>query len=129
MIRDLRPDDLNFILATWLRGLYYGCAWFSQIPKDIFMSNYRPVIEAILLNGTTRVACLKDDQDVILGYSVCGREDSVLHWTFVKSSWRGIGVARSLIPPSVKIVTHLTKIGSGFLRSHPAIVFNPFLIP
>jgi hypothetical protein len=129
LIRDFRPDDLNFVMASWLRGLYYGCSWFNQVPKDIFMHCYHAVITALLPLTRVRVACLKDDPDTILGYSVCGRSDTTIHWVFVKDRWRNIGIARSLVPDTVRSATHMTKVGLSLLKGHPAIVFNPFLIP
>ena len=130
-IRDFVAADWNFILATWLRGLYYGKTWFSEIPKDIFMEKYHAIIEAILglKNVIVKVACLKDDPEVILGYAIMSEDRSTVHFTFVKSAWRGIGIAKSLIPPEMKQVTHLTKVGLSILKSkYPGVQFNPFAI-
>lgn len=129
-IRPYTPADYNFILATWLRGLYYGDSWFSLIPKDVFMKHYHNVIESLLSLPTTKVkiACLRDDPEVILGYVVVNQDDTVLHFCFIKKAWRAIGIARSLVSPSTKTVTHLTKLGQILLRKKPEIVFNPFTI-
>ena len=126
-IRPPQADDVNFIMATWLRGVYYGCKWFGQMPKDLFMQGYHSLLIRLLSTAgiQVRVACLKDDPTVIIGYSVTGGQDSQLHWVFVKTGWRKLGVARSLVPDTVKSVSHLTKIGSAILKAHPAVVFNP----
>jgi len=130
--RAVVPGDVNFIMATFLRGLYYGDSWFREIPKDIFMENYHAILERILSNPRTiiAVACLKEDQDVILGYSVyCNTFTGVnLHWVFVKNAWRGIGIGKSLVPSSTNVVTHLTKSGLGIIKKHKEIVFNPFAV-
>jgi hypothetical protein len=127
-IRPSRPEDKNFILATWLRGLYYGDSWFSQIPKDAFMAHYHTFLEALLNRPGVQVmvCCLKDDDDVILGYSVLGLDS--LHWVFVKSAWRKIGIGRSLVPTNIKTVSHLTQVGRSLLRKVPGVAFNPFNI-
>ncbi len=132
-IRPMESGDKNFILATFLRGLYYGDSWFREVPKDIFMSVYHTVVEGVLANpkNIVQVACLKADPEVILGYSILGPNvtGATLHWVFVKSAWRTIGIARSLIPlERVNAVTHLTKVGLSILRKHPEVVFNPFLL-
>lgn len=129
-IRDYLESDKNFIFSTWLRGLYHGDSWFSEIPKDIFMKHYHKFIEYLLnhANTTVKVACLKDDPEVILGYAVLNKEDTLLHWVFCKSAWRNIGIAKSLVSQSVNTVTHLTKIGLSIKRKRPNIVFNPFAI-
>lgn len=132
-IRAANASDRNFILATFLRGLYYGDSWFREIPKDIFMAHYHQVVERILSSPgvIVQVACLKADPEVILGYSVLGPNTTgiTLHFIFVKSAWRGIGVARSLVPvEQTNAVSHLTKVGLSILRKHPNVIFNPFVI-
>lgn len=126
-IRNYVPEDRNFILATFLRGLYYGESWFSIIQKDAFMQHYHKVIEFILAKPETeiKVACLKDDPNVILGYSVFERNR--LHWIFVKKPWRNIGIARDLAPKEFDTVTHLTKVGLSIIKNRK-VEFNPFVI-
>lgn len=127
-IREYKPEDKSFILATWLRGLFYGGSWFSEIPKNIFMVNYHRFIESILAKPNTiiYVACLKEDPEVILGYSILG-SSKVAHWVFVKAAWRGIGIAKSLVPQTVDTATHLTKVGLAIAKNNK-IVFDPFSI-
>lgn len=126
-IRDSEPGDHNFVLATFLRGLYYGDSWFTMIPKSIFMDQYHAILE-ILINSPgvdIKVCCLKDDPEVILGYSIYS--NTVLHFVYVKRSWRAIGIAKSLVPINISATTHLTDVGRKLLRDHPSVVFNPFL--
>lgn len=128
--RDAVFDDYNFIMATWLRGLYYGESWFSLTKKNTFMTNYHKILEFILKKDTTRVkiACLKDDASIILGYAVLTQDNSTLHWVFCKKSWRNIGIAKSLVPAEVKKVTHLTKLGVAILNKHGNVEFDPFSV-
>lgn len=135
-VRPYRVDDRNFILATWLRGLYYGDSFYSQIPKSIFMENYHRVLEKVLTNPNViiKVACLKEDADVILGYSISrvigDLSDPlvILDWIFTKSSWRNIGIGTMLFPPHTRAFTHLTKTGSNIVREkHTHLIYNPFL--
>lgn len=133
IVREFQEADKNFIFATLLRGLYYGNSFFSDVPKDIFMGNYHRIIEGILENPATvvRVACLKDDSEVILGYSIARQagDQSVLDYVFVKPAWRKIGIAKNLMPPNIFAVSHLTKQGHSMLKAKlPGVMFNPFLI-
>lgn len=128
-IRDYKPEsDRSFILATWLRGLYYGDSWFSLIPKRAFMEAYHIILERILANPiiVIKVACLKEDSDVILGYSVYHKvfKGLALDWVFVKSAFRNIGVAKMLVPDDVVCCTHLTKVGKAIKPKN--CEFNPF---
>jgi hypothetical protein len=136
-IRDFKPEDKNFILASFLKGLYYGDSWFSLIPKSIFMENYKKVAEALLDPNKTniKVACLKEDTDVIIGYSIMSLDFMTLHWVYVKSSkltdgttWRQKGIGRSLVPQHPTAVSHLTALGKNLLTKLPTAIFNPFSI-
>ncbi len=122
-------EDRNFILATWLRGLYYGCDFFREIPKARFMASYHDILERALKSPSSivRIACLKEDPSVILGYAVVRRvkDTTVLDWLFVKSAWRNIGIGKGLIPPGLGAVTHLTKVGKALKPE--SVVFDPFL--
>lgn len=125
-IRDGLPEDVNFILATFLRGLYYGDSWFSHIDKKIFMDNYKHVAQKILATSVVKVACLKEDPNIIVGYSVLSADYEAVVWVFVKSAWRRQGVARSLVPAHPLYVTHLTKLGLQLLPKLSGALFNPF---
>lgn len=124
--RDVKPEDFNFIFATWLRGLRYGNSWFEAIDTKVYFTIYHKIIEKVLLKPTTsiKIACLKDDIDVVLGYSIY--EGTRLDWVFVKKAWRGIGIAKSLIPGDTQVVSHLTNTGLLMLKKHPNVAFNPF---
>lgn len=132
LIRDGTPDDHPLIYSTVLKGLYYGNEWFNLIrPKDVFMAAYHQIIERLLASPTTavKVACLKSDPTTVLGYAIfhLAGENRCLDWVFVKRRWRGIGIAKSLVPvDEVNTVTHLTKTGVTLLYDHPHIQFNPF---
>ncbi len=129
-IRDFLPEDKNFIYASWLRGVYYGDSWLSLMSKDAFMGAYHKVIENLLESPgvQVKVACLKEDPEVILGYAVLSRVTPILHFCFVKSAWRGIGIAKLLVPQDIKIVTNVTKSGLAIMRKYPGVSYNPLLI-
>lgn len=127
-VRDFKDSDKSFVLATFLRGLYYGDSWFSLIPKSIFMNNYKTI--AVMLvespKTTIKVACLKEDPDVILGYSILGSNFNTIHWCYVKSAWRKQGIGRALLPQFPSTVTHLSALGKSLMSKFPTAIFNPF---
>lgn len=127
-IRDYVEGDKNFIMATFMRGIYYGDSWFSLIPKDIFMGNYKAVGEALIASprNIIKVACLKDDADIILGYSILSKDFTTLHFVFVKSAWRNQGIGKSLIPATTNTITHLTTLGRKLMIKLKDAIFNPF---
>lgn len=125
-IRTYQPSDFNFIMATFLRGLYYGDSWFSLMPKDIFMQVYKQIAEALIKKHQVYIACLKEDPEVILGYSIISKDESTMHWIFVKTGWRNSGIGRSLVPSTVTCVTHLTDLGRKLMPKINNCIFNPF---
>jgi len=122
-IRDIEESDINFILSTWLLGLYHGCEWFSRIEKKVFFDNYKKIVTQRIMNGNVKVAVLAEDPDVILGYIVY--RENVLDWIFVKKAFRKLGIAKILIPKSINTVTHLTKVGRSLKPKDWS--FNPFI--
>ena len=127
-VRMFKEDDRKFIMATFLKGLYYGDSWFSKIPKAVFMDSYKRFITNVIADPSTaiHVACLNDDPDIIIGYSILGHDYNTLHWVFVKSAWRNGGVAKNLVPSRAKQVTHLTALGEKLLTKLEYATFNPF---
>lgn len=126
--RGYEANDKAFILATFLRGLYYGDNYYSQMPKNRFMECYHPFLEHLLDSPgiDIKVACLEDDKDIIVGYSMY--TNTVLHWVFVKKQWRKIGVAKVLVPEKLTACTHLTELGKQILKKKPGVYFDPYLL-
>lgn len=124
-IRDYKPFDKNFIMASFLRGVYYGNKFYGMTPKDDFMNNYKHVGESLIANAKIRVACLPDDPDVILGYCITSSSDEIIHWCFVKTAWRRQGILKAMLPNTVTTNTHFTEL-SLTLRHKMKLTFNPF---
>lgn len=130
VIRDYIPEeDKNFIMATFLRGLYYGESLFSEVKKSVFMENYHKVGEYLLTSPKhkVKVACFKDDPSTILGYALLSADESTVHFVFCKKAWRSIGIMRMLVPKSVTTTTHLTKVGLSLIKKYN-LEFNPFVL-
>lgn len=124
-VRDKIESDESFILASWLNGLRYGNEWFKLIDSKCYYSSYHQVLDVMLRKPTVtiKIACLLEDPDIILGFSVY--EGDRLDWVFVKQRWRNIGIAKQLVPDSITTVTHLTKPGKAIAKKK-GLLFNPF---
>ncbi len=130
-IRASEAGDRNFIIKSFLLGMYHGDSWFSEVPKDIFMANYKNIIAAIVDSpkNFVVVACLPDDPTVILGYAILNADGTVIHWVYVKQSWRKRGIMTRLLPQNAHTVTHLTEVGLNLKKKYkPNLVFNPFAL-
>lgn len=128
-IRPMREGDKAFIYSTWLRGVYYGETIFKEMEKDRFMKEYHTLIENIMSSSHTviNVACLREDEDVILGYSAGNANGQTVYFAYVKSAWRKIGLASMLVGTEIKFATTLTTLGLSIIR-RKNIEFNPFTI-
>lgn len=125
-IRPFRVEDKAFIMATWLKGQYYGHPWFSEIKKDVYNQQYAAYVEQLLAKSNTKVniACLRQDPEVILGYSVLS--PTALHWCYVKDAWRRRGIAGRLTQgEAIVSVTSLTKPGKEIAKKR-GWIFNPW---
>ena len=123
-IREATANDISFIYATWLNSYHYDSSAKST-QKNVFMNNYKLVIDYLLDQSTVLVACTTIDEDVILGYLVF--EEDLLHYCFVKEAFRLFGIATDLLKQSglqEPIITHRTKTIIPFLKDR--FVFNPF---
>jgi len=102
----LRPADSNdaaFILETWLDGHARQNRGQSTIT---LYKMHRPIVEELLGESFTYVACNHQMTDQIYGYlcgrrykfDVMGKQKSLLimHWGHVKSAFRGFGIAGTL---------------------------------
>lgn len=115
--RTSTAEDLGFIYSTWLKGFYFGNTWRHRVEQEPYAAQQRPLIEYILFHPETeiRVACLKEDPDVIVGYNVS--RGTILDWIWVKPIWRKLGVGTMLMHGNTKAYTHLTTIGRAILRN------------
>lgn len=128
-IRPVNLNDKNFIIKSFLLGLYHGDSWFTRIPKRIFMDYYKHIVVALITSPKVviNVACLPDDPEVILGYAVTSTDKDTVHWVYVKEKWRKQGIMKSLLPSSFKYTTHLTSLGYAILTNkYKHVIFNPF---
>lgn len=128
-IRPMVPGDKSFIMSTWLKGLKFGNDLFKEVKADVYFKAYQKILDQLLAHPSVKVnvACLPDDEDVILGYAAVSKDDSKIHFVFVKSAWRKMGIAKALVPETIKTATHITKTGLSLLRKK-AIDFDPFNI-
>jgi len=99
----------GLIYARWLRSLRHGNDYFKLIDPDVYYDTYRRYIGRILDSPDTavRIAALNEDEDVVLGFSVC--QGSVLHYVCVDPTMRKQGIGASLIPKTIDTISHITK--------------------
>jgi GNAT superfamily N-acetyltransferase len=120
----LRPgteEDHAFILSSWLKA-YFDCGnHYYRPPKKIFFEKHADKVKEHLA-GHVIVATTEEDPSQIIGYAV--HSSGVLHFVYVKSLFRKMGVARELIrKASCKQYSQHTT-GSKFINKH--MEYNPY---
>ena len=92
----------------------------------MYYKEYNKVIDHLLTISTIKVACLDDDEVVILGYAVFDRDN--IHYVFVKEAFRRLGIAKRLIESSLilpETCTHSTYIAEVIIEKFK-LTYNPF---
>lgn len=95
------------------------------------MNNYKYVAEKLVDNRNIviKIACLQEDPDVILGYSILNANYATIHWVYVKAAWRNKGIGRSITPRNPLYVSHLSKLGQKLMNEKlKNTEFNPFAL-
>lgn len=139
--RSHAPDCYkSFVYATWMNSLRYGNEFFRLMDSATYYKAYGKYIDSVLARRGSRlkVAVLSEDEDVALGWAV--DEGDVLHYVFVKDmresingkrvgeSLRRKGIAKSLIEPDIKTISHITQIGLSLWNDKaPHLKLNPFV--
>src|SRR5271165_681887 len=107
-IRLGNKEDLPFIFSTWLKSFRYSSSFAKEIDNETYYKFHQQVIERILSRSPSiYIACDQLHPDTVFGYIVY--EGPVLHFAYVKKSFRKLGIARALLPYTPDFISHLTK--------------------
>ncbi len=91
MIRAANSIDLDFIYDSWIRSV--------KCPTKAVANMTRCLIDYVVNSKTIKIYCDPDDHDHILGWIAYGKieETPLLHFLFVKKSFRGNGIGYKLL--------------------------------
>lgn len=138
-IRTLQASDLSFIFSSWLKS--YRSSYFAmKVANEIYFKEHQKIIERCIAKGEIKVAVNQEDHDQILGF-VCFephlfRGILTLHYIYVKSPYRKLGVGKELLEDALYeashdrnlpiVTTHTSKLFDGFVFT--AYAYNPYLM-
>lgn len=102
---------------------------------SLFNRQFTLVIDHILAKAQVKVACLKEDEDVILGYIIF-EEPNILHYVFIKEAFRRLDVAKNLIQHALTdqdTIEFSLKTNTGrkvltHSQTRLKFIYNPFLL-
>lgn len=92
--RDMKPDDVAFVLDSWRRS-FEGAPAVKGAERIHYRQEMTRAIRRILDRATVRVRCDANDEDTIVGFAAfTGLE---LHYVYVKKEFRKMGVAKAML--------------------------------
>jgi GNAT superfamily N-acetyltransferase len=99
-LRNLRPDDYNFVLSSWLKS-YRNSRFGKGFTNEVYYRSQTDAILGLLSTARVVVACDPTDERHVFGYAV-GQESPDgaqfwLHYCYVKKFYRRLGIARQLV--------------------------------
>ena len=117
-------SDAPIIFSTWSKALWFETKRDPLEQKTFMRAAHKMIRNTLNKPGTiVRVACLADDLDHVLGYSVVSEFDTgemealVLDWVYVKLNYRNNGVGRLLTNGSYDFVAPpSTRVGEAIVE-------------
>lgn len=140
-------EDFGYILKTLTQSLHKQ-PHLKAIPNTIFFPQETQILKSILRQGAqVLVASIKGYPDDLMGYLIYDKRFSdcnVLHWMFVKGSYRRMGLASLLLEAALPETQYPLMITQGkcfsvsnnssylsdferIQQRYPKAIFNPFL--
>lgn len=133
-IRDVTQSDVNFIFNSWLKSFRAG-RLASKVDNSVYYAEQHKVIEKLIANGTTHIACDPNEPGEIYGYVNYQMIDGVfvMHYIYTKHTFRNMGIARQLL----KHIKHDFKTAACCSHLSPAaeklhakynLVYHPYIL-
>lgn len=90
-------SDISFIFNSWLKS-FRETSKSVSISSVVYYANHHKMIEGLLKKCDVTIACEQQNPAHIFGY-ICAEKVTgvdVIHFTYVKESYRRLGMARLL---------------------------------
>ena len=86
--------------------------------KAIWFKEFHLKMSSLLKDATIYVACIQNDPDTLLGYSIIYKD--TLEFVYVKELFRTQGIATLLTKDKyTKVATPITKVGLTIISKNP----------
>ena len=133
-LRTLTEEDKPFIFNSWLKS-YRFSHFGEKITNTIYFQDHHKVVERIIKNSKTLIACDPEDSSQLYGYIVAAVEEGilVLHFIYVKHTFRNLGIGKTLLDAlghdksSAAVYTHHTRMADKLAAKYN-FVYHPYLM-
>ena len=122
--RPLLPEELNLVLDSWTeaskRSVYAG-----TVPNHLYSGVVKELIAGLLARGAKITVAAEPETNRVMGW-VCHEtkgNDGVVHFVYVKSTWRNLGLGTELFRQAAGAQTYITartKPGDKLMRKFDA---------
>lgn len=133
-LRKATQEDVGFIFNSWLKSYKYSL-FAKGITNTIYFSEHHKIVENLLKQNETIIACNDNDPSQIFGFINAGRVDGILaiNYMYVKQPFRNLGIGKTLLnsfehdASTAAIYTHHTRM-SEKLAAKYNLVYHPYLL-
>jgi hypothetical protein len=131
--RAAEHTDVSFIFSSWLKS-NRNSTQYRELQNPVYYAQHHVMVEGLMQSSAIIVAANPEDHTQIYGYLCFERIEGypVVHFAYVKDSFRNLGMLRLLLDEA-KIdhtkpffITHRTKMCKMLERSMTPI-HNPYL--
>lgn len=140
LLRPANQEDVNFVFSSWLRSYKKNSTYAKQITNTIYFNEHHKIIEKLLRNFQTIIACDKEDSTNIYGFINAGFVDGIfcINYVYVKHTYRRFGVGEALLHAfdhdfdNASVFTHHTRMAEKLAAKyrtlyHPYLLINDFI--
>lgn len=140
-IRVADERDLNFVLSSWLKSFKANGLLSKRIKNTVYYQFHHALVKRLLQTAKVLVAADQVDDSVIYGWvahdsvslSENATEASILHYTYVKSAFRDMGIAKMLwekagLYRNPTFFTHFTFACDNLMSKWPELTYCPYLV-
>ena len=133
-IRKANQEDVNFIFNSWLKS-YRNSLFAKPLNNTVYFTEHHKVLERIAKTCEIIIACSKEDPNQVYGYFCAERIEGifVLHYVYVKHTYRNMGIAKLLLSTFNKkddeagCYTHHTRIAEKLAAKY-SLIYHPYLL-
>jgi len=131
VVRPATEADVSFIFNSWLKSYRPQC---KAVSNPVYYQFQHELIEHLLARCSVQVACNASDASQIYGYLVSEHMEGiqVVHFAYVKHSFRQLGIMRKLagsagiVAETGGFYTHKTEFASK-CADGTKWAYNPYL--
>lgn len=126
IVRQATAEDKDFVMATWLKGNFYGSDYWGHMADSAYYSYYGEYVKHTILHPDCRVdiAVLRDDPSLAIGYLVHNNQN--IKWAYCKKDFRSKGILNLLLQGKTFLTYGADTKPAHAIAKKKQLTFNPF---